>query len=65
MSDLLKTIYQSKLQKFYQPSTIDPILKKLEIKYQLGESFAVQIERADGLLSVNKFKDCLALTTEL
>jgi hypothetical protein len=65
LSDLLKTVYLSKLQKFQRTNIIDAILTKLERDYHLEKSFTVQIERADALFSIRKFKDCIALTTAL
>jgi anaphase-promoting complex subunit 6 len=65
MSDLLKSVYLSKLQKYQIPNAIEPILTKLERKFDLVDSFTVQIERADALFSICKFKDCLKLTTSL
>jgi anaphase-promoting complex subunit 6 len=65
MADLLKTVYQSKLQKYQQPDTIDPIIRKLERDYHLENSLTVQIERADLLFSISKYKECIELTNTL
>lgn len=65
LAELVKSVYQSKLKKYHQQTTIEPVLQKLDKDFRLCGGFHVQLERADALFSICKYKKCLEITNVL